>query len=86
MRLPDTPLHHALFLAIICAVGVKAAHIGSHLHRNHTHALTKRVDNVPFSYYYVSRGEVACGGWYKDTDMVCTIDLPMFHTELTTHI
>lgn len=35
------------------------------------HTLGKRdFGDARFTYYYVEVGEVACGGWYKDGDLV----------------
>ena len=45
------------------------------------HTLSKRFDNVRYSNYDITTGEVACGGFYQPSDFVCTTsrgDIPSY--------
>ena len=72
------PLVHftSLVVVLLCAVATKAAHLPqSYHHFNHTsnHTLQTRQDGSRYSYYYIQVAEVACGGWYKDSDFVSLV-------------
>ncbi|PSS37435.1 hypothetical protein PHLCEN_2v739 [Hermanssonia centrifuga] len=54
--------------------GRKRHHAISYQEPNGNHSFSKRMDNVVFSLYDVTAGEVACGGFYQNSDFVVALN------------
>ena len=63
-------------LTVCLMLGPAAARIEKRhaiVHANREHTLSKRYDGSRFSYYPITEGETACGGYYQDSDFVSTV-------------
>ncbi|KAJ3554781.1 hypothetical protein NM688_g2924 [Phlebia brevispora] len=80
MRLTYSLLCYGIAACLmLCTASARHVRVDSRHHASSAnHTLSKRYDEAEFTYYYIAQGEVACGGWYKDTDAVVALNYQQF--------